>query len=157
MFYDRLDTGTIGPLTLIADHEGLRHIVFASARNPIALEADWIHNPTFFKEIKGQLRAYFDGRLTHFDLPLSIQGTDFQKKVWQALGTIAYGTTVSYGWVARQIGNPKAVRAVGAANAKNPLPIVIPCHRVIGHNGALTGFGGGLDVKQKLIELEILF
>jgi methylated-DNA-[protein]-cysteine S-methyltransferase len=97
---------------------------------------------------------YFRGEREDFDLPLAPRGTAFQVAVWQALRKIPYGSVTTYRWVAEQVGNPQATRAVGAANGKNPLPIVIPCHRVIGSNGTLTGFGGGLEVKQRLIALE---
>ena len=157
MFYDNFDTGLIGTLTLTADEEGLRQIDFETARYPVRIEADWQRNGAFFKETKSQLAAYFNGELKEFNLPLAPRGTEFQQRVWRALKTIPYGAVVSYGWVAQQIGNPKAVRAVGGANGKNPLPLVIPCHRVIGSNGALTGFGGGLEIKERLIELEKTF
>jgi methylated-DNA-[protein]-cysteine S-methyltransferase len=101
-----------------------------------------------------QLREYFSGRRRQFDLPLDFQGTAFQKQVWQALLTIPFGETRSYGQVATQVGRPKASRAVGAANGRNPIPIIAPCHRVIGASGRLTGFGGGLDVKARLLRLE---
>lgn len=106
------------------------------------------------KEARRQLSEYFLKQRKEFDLPLAPQGTEFQKKVWEALCTIPYGETRSYGEIARQIGNSKASRAVGGANNKNHIMIVIPCHRVIGANGALVGFGGGLDVKEFLLELE---
>ena len=114
----------------------------------------WIEDNTIFSDAVSQLAQYFEGRLKQFDLDLNPQGTDFQKKVWQALLTIPYGTTVSYGQIAQRIDNPKACRAVGLANKSNPIPIVIPCHRVIGKNGKLTGFAGGLDLKQTLLDLE---
>ncbi len=103
---------------------------------------------------KQQLQEYFAGKRKTFDLPLAPDGTDFQRSVWQALAKIPYGELRSYGDIAHQIGKPRAVRAVGAANGRNPLPIVVPCHRVIGSNGKLTGFAGGLPVKQQLLELE---
>lgn len=106
------------------------------------------------KEAERQLSAYFDRKLTEFDLPLAPQGTVFQKQVWDALCKIPYGQTASYGDIARMIGNPKACRAVGGANNKNPIAIVIPCHRIIGMNGRLVGYGGGLDIKQFLLALE---
>lgn len=106
------------------------------------------------KEARRQLSEYFLKQRKEFDLPLAPQGTEFQKKVWEALCTIPYGETRSYGEIARQIGNSKASRAVGGANNKNHIMIVIPCHRIIGANGALVGFGGGLDVKEYLLELE---
>ena len=101
-----------------------------------------------------QLKAYFAGELENFDLSLSPQGTPFQQKVWSELQKIPYGKTISYGELARRIGNPKASRAVGLANGSNPISIVIPCHRVIGANGKLTGYGGGLPIKEKLLALE---
>ncbi|MCI7343630.1 MAG: methylated-DNA--[protein]-cysteine S-methyltransferase [Fusobacterium necrophorum] len=106
------------------------------------------------EEVERQLQEYFAGRLQHFDLPLHPQGTEFQKKVWKALMSIPYGETRSYGEIAKQIGNEKAVRAVGGANHVNPISIVIPCHRVIGKNGSLTGYGGGLKIKETLLTLE---
>ena len=111
-------------------------------------------NTELLQEVKRQLEEYFSGRLQDFDLPLKPKGTDFQKQVWKALLTIPYGETKSYGDIAKQIGKEKAVRAVGGANHVNPISIVIPCHRVIGKNGNLTGYGGGLEVKEKLLELE---
>jgi methylated-DNA-[protein]-cysteine S-methyltransferase len=106
------------------------------------------------KETMKQLGEYFEGKRDSFDLPLEPKGTEFQKKVWNALIEIPYGQTKSYGEVAKVIGNEKASRAVGMANNKNPIPIIIPCHRVIGANGKLVGYAGGLDLKQKLIQLE---
>ncbi len=106
------------------------------------------------EEVERQLQEYFAGRLQHFDLPLHPQATEFQKKVWKALMSIPYGETRSYGEIAKQIGNEKAVRAVGGANHVNPISIVIPCHRVIGKNGSLTGYGGGLKIKETLLTLE---
>ncbi len=114
----------------------------------------WIEDNTIFPDAVFQLGEYFDGRLKKFNLELQPNGTDFQKQVWQALLTIPYGTTVTYGGIAEQINNPKAFRAVGLANRCNPIPIIIPCHRVIGKNGKLTGFAGGLDIKQMLLDLE---
>jgi methylated-DNA-[protein]-cysteine S-methyltransferase len=101
-----------------------------------------------------QFGEYFKGKLKSFNLPLTMQGTDFQMKVWNALKNIPYGKTISYGELAAMIGNPKACRAVGMANNRNPIAIIVPCHRVIGHDGSLTGYGGGLELKQKLLELE---
>lgn len=107
-----------------------------------------------FKRARHQLEAYFRGELTRFELPLAPEGTPFQRKVWEELRRIPYGTTVSYGEVARRLGRPSACRAVGLANGRNPLPIVVPCHRVIGADGSLTGYGGGLPRKRALLELE---
>ena len=154
MYYDYFETGLIGTLTLIGDGVGLRHILFEKEKNQIVIQNDWRNNPDFFAVVKMQLRAYFKGELKEFDIPLAPEGTAFQQKVWQALRNIPYGKLVSYKTIAETIGNPKAVRAVGAANGKNPLPVIVPCHRVIGSDGALTGFGGGLQTKQQLIDLE---
>jgi len=106
------------------------------------------------REAMRQLEAYFRGELQEFDLDMQATGTEFQRCTWKALQTIPYGMTISYAELARRMGNPKAVRAVGTANGANPLPIVIPCHRVIGSDGKLTGYGGGLDIKQQLLKLE---
>ncbi|HMJ21899.1 MAG TPA: methylated-DNA--[protein]-cysteine S-methyltransferase, partial [Terriglobales bacterium] len=112
------------------------------------------HDAVPLTETIRQLQAYFAGELENFNLPLAPEGTPFQKEVWQRLCDISYGQTISYGELARRIGNPKASRAVGLANGSNPIPIVIPCHRVIGSNGKLTGYGGGLPIKEKLLALE---
>ena len=154
MYYDFFETGLIGTLTLIADEQGLRHIDFPKEKNPATILDHWEKNPGFLIAVKEQLQAYFKRDLQQFDLPLAPVGTPFQRKVWQALRTIPYGELASYKSIATMVGNPKAVRAVGGANAKNPIPIIIPCHRVIGGDGSLTGFGGGLATKQHLIELE---
>jgi methylated-DNA-[protein]-cysteine S-methyltransferase len=114
----------------------------------------WISSETRFSKALDQLDSYFRGDLKNFDLDLDIQGTLFQKSVWQELLKIPYGKTINYGEMAERIGNPKACRAVGMANGKNPVSIIIPCHRVIGKDGSLTGFGGGIDVKKQLLELE---
>lgn len=151
--YDYFDTGKIGRLTLVGDDQGLRQIHFENGRRPLAIQADWRRDETFFKEVHQQLGEYFHGRRREFDLPLTPAGTSFQLAVWQALRAIPYGRLVSYRWVAEHIGNIKASRAAGGAIGRNPLPIVIPCHRVVGSNGALTGFGGGLAVKETLIGL----
>jgi methylated-DNA-[protein]-cysteine S-methyltransferase len=111
-------------------------------------------NHPILEKAEAQLQAYFDGKLDRFSLPLDFSGTEFQKKVWNALLTIPFGQTRSYQQIAQQIGHPKAVRAVGAANGKNPISIIAPCHRVIGANGKLTGFAGGLSVKKYLLEIE---
>lgn len=112
------------------------------------------HSLPVMRETLAQLRAYFAGDLRVFDVPLEVVGTDFQKRVWRALRTIPFGETRSYSQVAGQIGSPRAVRAVGAANGRNPIPIIVPCHRVIGASGGLVGFGGGLEWKRFLLGLE---
>jgi methylated-DNA-[protein]-cysteine S-methyltransferase len=116
--------------------------------------ADWSPDPRAFDDAVEQLIAYFAGELTDFDIELELRGTEFQRRVWNALRTIPYGETRSYGEIAEQIGAPGSARAVGWANGHNPIAIVVPCHRVIGANGSLTGFGGGLDRKRALLELE---
>jgi methylated-DNA-[protein]-cysteine S-methyltransferase len=118
--------------------------------------ADWSPDPRAFDAAAEQLTAYFAGELTDFDIELELHGTEFQRRVWQALRTIPYGETRSYGEIAEQIGAPGSARAVGWANGHNPIAIVVPCHRVIGANGSLTGFGGGLDRKRALLGLEKL-
>jgi methylated-DNA-[protein]-cysteine S-methyltransferase len=143
-----------GPLLLVADDSGLREILFVNGRHAAKPDPGWREDAAPFGEAGRQLRAYFAGELREFALPLAPQGTEFQLKVWKQLGNIPYGATISYGELARRIGNPKASRAVGLANGANPIPIIIPCHRVIGSNGKLTGYGGGLPIKEKLLELE---
>jgi methylated-DNA-[protein]-cysteine S-methyltransferase len=136
------------------DESALRFVIFENGKRAIAVPTDWKLNKARFKEVIGQLNAYFRGELKVFTVPLSLRGTDFQLQVWNALRKIPYGETISYAQLARGIGNPKAVRAVGLANGQNPIPIIIPCHRVIGSDGSLTGFGGGLPNKKKLLTLE---
>lgn len=144
----------VGDLLLAGDENSLRHIGFPEGRMRREPAADWVLDPGPFQEAKRQLGEYFDGRRRVFDLPLCPSGTKFQLEVLRELQKIPYGTTKSYGEVAQRIGRPTASRAVGAANGRNPLPIVIPCHRVIGSNGDLTGFGGGIETKRILLELE---
>lgn len=153
MYYSHMDS-PIGRLLLAGDEGGLRLISFSTGSRTRHVEPDWIENDAPFLETKRQLAEYFAGTLTEFDLPLAPQGTPFQLSVWRALRRIPYGATVSYGAIAESIGRPSASRAVGAANGANPLPIVVPCHRVIGSTGKLTGFGGGLDTKAALLALE---
>ena len=153
MVYDHLDT-PVGKLLLAAEDGALRHIGFELGRHPVWIGDDWRRDPAAFASAREQLRAYFAGELTEFDLPLAPRGSAFQLGVWAELRRIAYGTTISYGELAARIGDPSAARAVGAANGQNPLPIVVPCHRVIGADGSLTGFGGGLATKKFLLEHE---
>jgi len=153
VFYTQIDS-SVGPLLLAGDETGLREIRFEAGRRPRSPDPDWQLNPKPFAEATRQLRAYFAGERKDFDLPLILEGTAFQLQVWNALREIPYGQTISYLQLAQRIGNPKAVRAVGLANGANPIPIIIPCHRVIGSNGSLTGFGGGLPAKKTLLELE---
>jgi len=144
----------VGALRLVADERGLNAVWFLRGRKNEAPHQDWKEDPLFFVEVIRQLHEYFAGTLREFEIPLLMHGTDFQKRVWKNLQKIPYGETITYGELAKRIGDPKAVRAVGAANGQNPLPIIVPCHRVIGSNGSLTGFGGGLENKRKLLALE---
>lgn len=144
----------IGPLLLVCSKAGLREIQFVNGRRMVRPNPEWREDEAELREVIGQLRAYFAGELENFELPLSPEGTQFQQKVWAELRNIPYGETISYGELARRIGNPNASRAVGLANGSNPIPIIIPCHRVIGANGKLTGYGGGLPIKEKLLALE---
>jgi methylated-DNA-[protein]-cysteine S-methyltransferase len=144
----------LGPLLLVADDAGLRQIWFVNGRHPARPESSWNEDRAPLSNAIRQLRAYFAGELENFDLQLAPEGTPFQLGVWRGLCEIPYGETISYGALASRVGNPKASRAVGLANGSNPIPIVIPCHRVIGSNGKLTGYGGGLAIKEKLLALE---
>jgi methylated-DNA-[protein]-cysteine S-methyltransferase len=144
----------VGKLLLGADAQGLRVVSFESSKRATPVQPEWNEDKAPFAEVIRQLQAYFDGELREFDLPLAPKGTEFQLRVWQSLRAIPYGETLSYAQLAQKIGNPKAVRAVGLANGSNPIPIIIPCHRVIGSDGSLTGFGGGLPTKKKLLALE---
>lgn len=143
-----------GPLVIAADDTALRHIEFHQNRHAASRD-DWRGGDNdVLQAAEAQLHEYFAGARTQFDLPLAPQGTTFQLDVWQELARIPYGTTISYAALAQRVGKPSATRAVGAANGRNPLPIVLACHRVIGADGALTGFGGGLPMKEYLLRLE---
>lgn len=146
----------VGKLLLAADANGLQLVQFEQTRYPQQITDAWQEDAQHpvLKEARSQLDAYFEGKRRYFDLPLSLQGTAFQNRVWQALQDIPYGDTLSYTELANAIGAPKAIRAVGAANGRNRIPIIIPCHRVIGSNGRLTGFAGGLENKALLLSLE---
>jgi methylated-DNA-[protein]-cysteine S-methyltransferase len=144
----------VGQLMLAGDENRLVTLSFDNGSRPPRPGADWQLSERPFRETIQQLNAYFEGQLRRFDLPLAPEGTAFQQEVWSALQAIPYGETLSYGQLARRIGRSSACRAVGAANGRNPIPIIIPCHRVIGANGSLTGFGGGLAIKHYLLELE---
>ena len=150
--FHQLLRSPIGTLTITANDQGLTEIRFANQGKLDLPKRPQIN--AIIDQAVAQLQSYFDGNLKIFDLPLSPQGTEFQKKVWLALQQVDYGRTVSYGQIAANIGNPKAARAVGTANGKNPLPIVVPCHRIIGSDGSLTGFAGGLETKRWLLDHE---
>jgi len=143
----------LGPLLLAGDNQGL-HLLHMDAAQPWELPGDWQPAVTQLDDVKRQLDEYFAGKREVFEVRLASLGTAFQQEVWHALQRIPYGTTCSYGDLAEQIGRPRAVRAVGTANGANPIAIIVPCHRVIGSNGALTGYAGGVERKQMLLELE---
>lgn len=144
IFYYDTYAGRIG----IAEEDGaITHLIFS--------ERDWtVEETDLIKETKRQLDEYFAGKRKEFDIPTRLEGTEFQKRVWEELRKIPYGKTVTYKDIAEAVGCQKGFRAVGLANNRNPISIIYPCHRVIGSNGSLTGYGGGLDVKEKLLELE---
>jgi methylated-DNA-[protein]-cysteine S-methyltransferase len=144
----------VGKLLLVADEEGLLEVAFAEGRTVPVVDSSWTCDGALLREPVRQLDAFFAGELRDFDLPLKPRGTGFQQRVWKLLCEIPFGETISYGELARRAGNPAASRAVGLANGSNPIAIVIPCHRVIGSNGKLTGYGGGLDNKRWLIDFE---
>lgn len=144
----------IGPLTVIARDGVLTNLSMHESRHQIPPPDDAVIDDTWFKDVADQLDAYFAGELTAFDLEMSMLGTEFQRHVWSELCAIPYGETISYGELARRIGNPNASRAVGLANGRNPVAIIVPCHRVIGADGSLTGYGGGLERKTWLLEHE---
>jgi methylated-DNA-[protein]-cysteine S-methyltransferase len=143
-----------GPLRLAADAEGLRRLDFLASPRALPPPADWVEDAAPLADTVAQLEDYFGGRRREFTMPLAPEGTEFQRGVWRQLCTIPYGTTISYAELAARVGNPKASRAVGLANGQNPIAIINPCHRVIGANGKLTGYGGGLPLKEKLLALE---
>lgn len=143
----------IGPLTLAGQDSVLTMLRMVDQTYEPS-RTGWTPNPEAFQEATEQLEAYFAGELTEFDFEFELRGSEFQRRVWKALQTIPYGETRSYGRIAEQIGAPGSARAVGLANGHNPIAIVVPCHRVIGANGSLTGYGGGLDRKQTLLALE---
>lgn len=145
----------VGRLLVAASERGLRCIETERPRHAARRGEQWVEEETpLLRETQRQLDAYFAAELRDFDLPLDAQGTEFQQKVWRALLGVGYGSTCSYLDIARRLGDPRATRAVGAANGRNPISIVVPCHRVIGADGSLTGYGGGLEMKRHLLELE---
>lgn len=149
MHYYKTVPFPIGPVTVMEEGGHIIYIGFTADVGKAVKKETPVIRETF-----RQLSDYFDGDVKTFDIPLKLQGTPFQLKTWAALQTIPYGKTCSYGEIAKQIGNPKASRAVGMANHNNPVSIVVPCHRVIGANGSLVGYGGGLPIKKQLLELE---
>ncbi|MBN1529295.1 MAG: methylated-DNA--[protein]-cysteine S-methyltransferase [Thermoleophilaceae bacterium] len=153
MVYARTDS-PIGELLLAGDGRALGLLHMVEGRHPVKAGPEWRRDDDAFGEARGQLAEYFAGDRTTFDVPLALEGTAFQRRVWNALLEIPYGETVSYGELARRIESPRAVRAVGLANGRNPVAVIVPCHRVIGADGTLTGYGGGLARKRLLLELE---
>lgn len=156
--YSRVDS-PVGKLLLVGERDGarllLRGVYFENAPHAAsAIPTGALEDDLAFAEVRAQLEAYFAGRRTAFELTLAPVGTEFQRQVWQALATIPYGTTTTYAEIARSVGKPRAVRAVGAANGRNPLSIIVPCHRVVGQDGTLTGYAGGLPNKRHLLDLE---
>jgi methylated-DNA-[protein]-cysteine S-methyltransferase len=153
LVYRTIDS-PIGPLLLAGDADALRVLAFVRDRHPVP-DATWVRDERgVLDPVRRELDEYFAGRLVRFLTAVAPDGTSFQRRVWQELQAIPYGQTTSYSDLARRIDRPKAVRAVGAANGANPVAIIIPCHRVIGANGSLTGFGGGLPTKRALLDLE---
>jgi methylated-DNA-[protein]-cysteine S-methyltransferase len=144
----------LGELLALSDGRRLHGLHMQDGRTAIAVRPEWQHSDEPFGELRTQLSDYWAGRRTTFDLPLEMAGTAFQRRVWRALQEIPYGETASYGEIARRVGTPAAARAVGLANCHNPICVVVPCHRVIGADGSLTGFGGGLERKRLLLEHE---
>jgi methylated-DNA-[protein]-cysteine S-methyltransferase len=153
LVYTSIDS-PIGELLLLGDRRAVRGLYMQEGRTGLAVQPDWIRDDERFADVRAQLGEYFDGRRAAFDLPLELDGTPFQRRVWRALQEIPYGETVTYGQLARRIGRPAASRAVGAANGRNPISVVVPCHRVVGADGTLTGYGGGLGRKRFLLDLE---
>jgi methylated-DNA-[protein]-cysteine S-methyltransferase len=153
MVYDYYET-PVGKLLLVMTPQGLSHLHFENGRYGMHIDPQWKRDAKPFGDVHAQLDAYFAGTLTEFDLPLAPIGTPFQQAVWRELLTIAYGETTSYGDIARRVADVSASRAVGAANGQNPISIIVPCHRVVGANGTLTGYGGGLPRKRFLLDHE---
>ncbi len=157
MFFTYLEGTPVGRLLIAGDEQGLRHVAFGKSHfsAPAVTPGDeWELSEKRLTEAVRQLKAYFAGKLQAFDLPLAAEGSDFQLRVWRALRKIPYGATASYGEIAKSVGNPAAARAVGMANGRNPIAIIVPCHRIIGSSGKLVGYGGGLHHKQTLLNLE---
>ena len=155
LYYTQIDDSPVGPLLLAGDQDALHVLAFGVGTRPREIDASWQPDVKgVLRPIRKELDRYFAGKLKQFSTPVAFSGTPFQNAVWQELRRIPYGETISYLELANRIKNPKAVRAVGLANGANPIAIIVPCHRVIGANGSLTGFGGGLPTKRALLDLE---
>lgn len=152
-YYTTMDS-PLGELLLTGDGKHLTGLYMTPHTHGPDRDPAWVHDDRAFEGAIRQLQEYFDGHRVTFEIPLAPDGTEFQRRVWMALRDIPFAQTVSYGDIAREIGNPKGVRAVGLANGRNPISIIVPCHRVIGQNGALTGYGGGIERKRWLLEHE---
>lgn len=150
----RVVDSPVGPLTIAGRHGRVSHLRMDDQRHPPGDRGSWEHDPDGFADVAEQLAAYFAGDLTEFTVDLEVSGTDFQLRVWGALRQIPYGETWTYGELARHLGTPGASRAVGLANGRNPVGIIVPCHRVVGADGSLTGYAGGVDRKRLLLDLE---
>jgi methylated-DNA-[protein]-cysteine S-methyltransferase len=144
----------IGELLLLGDGEVLHGLYMQAGRKPVRIRAAWQRGDSALADAREQLAEYFAGERTSFDLPMQLNGSAFQRTVWHALTAIPYGQTISYGELARRIGRPDLARAVGTANGQNPIAVIVPCHRVIGSDGKLVGYGGGLENKRLLLDLE---
>ena len=155
MYYTKFDT-SICEIILVGNEEGLRHLHLntGEGKRVFEISRDWTRNDEFFTDTIEQIKDYFAGERTSFDIKLAANGTEYQRKVWAELRRIPFGQTRSYGEIAAGLGNKNAARAVGMANSKNPIPIITPCHRVIGSGGKLTGFAHGLTIKQQLLDIE---
>lgn len=147
-------TSPIGRLLLVGDERALHGLYMLEGPKPLTLNPDWTEDAAPFATVIAQLREYFAGERTDFDVDVELHGTPFQRQVWNALREIPYGQTISYGELALRIDQPSAARAVGLANGRNPVSVIVPCHRVIGANGTLTGYGGGVERKRLLLDLE---
>lgn len=143
-----------GELLLAVSDKGVTQVTYQQGDHPVSIPDTWERDIDAVSELKRQLQEYYEGKRQQFTLPLDPQGTEFQCQVWQALAVIPYGESRSYADIAHDIGRPKSMRAVGAANGRNPIAIIVPCHRVIGKDGSLTGYAGGLEVKQQLLRHE---
>jgi methylated-DNA-[protein]-cysteine S-methyltransferase len=153
LLYTRVDS-PIGELMLVGDGRSLRGLYMQSGPRPTPVRPEWTESAAPFAGVTAQLAEYFEGRRTSFDVALTLAGSPFERRVWALLQEIPYGETASYGELARRVGQPQAARAVGVANGRNPVAVIVPCHRVIGADGSLTGYGGGLERKQLLLDLE---
>ena len=153
MLYTTTDS-PIGELLLAGDGDALHCLSMQQGRRPLHLDPSWQRHDDVFTDVRVQVAEYFDGARRSFDVSLALHGNDFEQRVWSALREIPYGETTSYGEIARRIGSPDAARAVGLANGRNPVAVIVPCHRVIGADGTLTGYGGGLERKRLLLDLE---